>query len=73
VNSEDQLLAFLLKFRSRRLYLLQYVNCAFLSLDGIRTFVSVVSLLDIDQALWLSIPRRLVHRITDVVASLPAL
>jgi hypothetical protein len=69
VNSEDQLLAFLLEFGSRRLSLLRYVDCAFLSLDGIRTFVSVVSPLDIDQALWLSISRRLVHRITDVVAS----
>jgi hypothetical protein len=71
LSDEESLLDFIVSLGEEYAFLLRYVECCFLSLDGIKDFISRVDETRIDGRLWSSLCRRLCCELSDRKLSNP--
>lgn len=64
LTNEDSLLTIILKLGSKFRFLLQYVQCEYLSNDGITLFLKQIEIKDLNSTMWDSLKRRLTGYVT---------
>jgi hypothetical protein len=71
LRDEESLLEFISSLGEEYSFLYRYIECRFLSLEGIKNFISILDETNIDEGLWSSICRRLCCEVCDQKLSKP--